>query len=195
MEVSMDGYGEILTVDGLFTQEECKSAIQEIDDIIAAGYHHEAPSDIGRKDECIHLALVSASGQKTSTKCISRLRDAVIPEYRNRFPMLNHKDLAMLEIKGQRTPPGGGFHSWHYEAMDGATYNRILTYTLYLNDNFEAGETEFLTQNKRIKPKAGTCVLFPCGFLHTHRGNPPIGATKYILTGWVIDIDPYANWR
>lgn len=23
------------------------------------------------------------------------------------------------------------------------------------------------------------------GFTHTHRGNPPISGTKYIITGWV----------
>ena len=26
--------------------------------------------------------------------------------------------------------------------------------------------------------------IFPAGFMHTHRGNPPISNDKYILTGW-----------
>lgn len=191
----MNGYNEILSVENLFTQEECKKAIQEIDELIAMGHHHESPTHMGRKDECIHFSLVSLDGHPTASQCIQRMHDVVVPEYCKSFPMLLHKSLGMFEIKGQKTPAGGGFYDWHYEASDGNTWNRVLTYTLYLNDDFEGGETEFLVQNKRIKPKPGLCAVFPCGFLHTHRGNPPINGTKYILTGWVIDIDPYGHLR
>lgn len=191
----MNTYGEILTVKGLLTKEECKLAIQEIDSLIELGFCHETPSSLSRKDECIHFTLVAANGQKMAHTFLERLQQSVMPEYLTRFPILQTKTLGTLEIKGQKTLSGGGFHDWHYEATSGLYSNRELVFTMYLNDDFEAGETEFLTLNKRIKPEAGTCVLFPGGFLHTHRGNPPIGGTKYILTGWVIDLDPYVNVR
>ena len=35
-----------------------------------------------------------------------------------------------------------------------------------------------------IKPKQGSLTIFPCAFTHTHRGNPQIGATKYLATTW-----------
>ena len=54
----------------------------------------------------------------------------------------------------------------------------------YLNDDFEAGETEFLHQHLRVTPKEGSVLIFPAGFTHIHRGNPPIGGTKYLLTTW-----------
>ena len=57
---------------------------------------------------------------------------------------------------------------------------------LYLNDDFEGGETEFLYQNRRELPVAGDVIIFPAGYTHTHRGNPPIGGTKYIATSWGI---------
>ena len=66
-----------------------------------------------------------------------------------------------------------------------ATSKRLLAYTIYLNDVEEGGETEFLYYPKRIKAKKGTLCLFPCGFTHTHRGNPPISNIKYIATGWI----------
>ena len=56
---------------------------------------------------------------------------------------------------------------------------------LYLNDVKEGGETEFLYQHKRYQPKEGTLLIFPAGFTHTHRGNPPISNDKYIVTGWL----------
>ena len=61
----------------------------------------------------------------------------------------------------------------------------IKTYILYLNDVEEGGETELLYQSMRFKPEAGTLLLFPAGFTHTHRGNPPLSGEKYIMTGWV----------
>ena len=61
---------------------------------------------------------------------------------------------------------------------------RILAWMFYLNDIELGGETEFLHQRLRIKPEKGKCVLFPASFTHCHRGNPPLAATKYIVTGW-----------
>lgn len=87
-------------------------------------------------------------------------------------------------FKLQKTPIGGGYHIWHYESGDRSVCHRLLTWTLYLNDVDEGGETEFLYQHKRIKPEAGTLIIFPASFTHTHRGNPPLSNEKYIVTGW-----------
>jgi len=56
---------------------------------------------------------------------------------------------------------------------------------VFLNDVDEGGETEFLYQNKRIAPKKGRMVIWPSSFTHTHRGNPPLSGSKYIITGWI----------
>ena len=58
------------------------------------------------------------------------------------------------------------------------------TWMLYLNTVQEGGETEFLYKSLRVQPKAGRFVLWPSGYTHTHRGNPPLNQDKYILTGW-----------
>lgn len=87
--------------------------------------------------------------------------------------------------KIQKTQPGQGYHLWHCEEASRETSNRLLTWSLYLNDEFEAGETEFLYQQYRYKPVKGDIIIFPSAFTHTHRGNPPIGGNKYIMTGWI----------
>jgi len=91
----------------------------------------------------------------------------------------------IYSMKIQKTEPGQGYHVWHCEASDRAMSTRLLTWTVYLNDDFEAGETEFLYQQYRYKPQKGDLIIFPSAYTHTHRGNPPIGGTKYIITGWV----------
>ena len=92
--------------------------------------------------------------------------------------------LHVFETKIQKTSPGQGYHSWHYESASRDVADRLLVYTAYLNDVEEGGETEFLYQHTRVKPKRGTITIFPGSFTHTHRGNPPLSGDKYIITGW-----------
>ena len=63
--------------------------------------------------------------------------------------------------------------------------NRIMAWMIYLNDVEDGGETEFLYQSMRVKPKQGTLVLWPAHFTHMHRGNPPLSGEKYIMTSWL----------
>jgi hypothetical protein len=84
----------------------------------------------------------------------------------------------------------GGYPYWHCELYpkdaSGETLHRHLLWTIYLNDGFGAGETEFLYQEKKIVPRAGTLLIAPSAFTHTHRGNTPAGGDKYIATSWVL---------
>ena len=107
-------------------------------------------------------------------------------EYFKHYPVLDTNDTALYSIrqKLQKTPISGGFHVWHHENGALSVFHRVLAWTIYLNDVEEGGETEFLYQSERVKPVKGRTFLFPAGFMHTHRGNPPISNEKYILTGW-----------
>jgi hypothetical protein len=61
-----------------------------------------------------------------------------------------------------------------------------MAFTIYLNDVEEGGETEFLYQSIRVKPKKGRIVIWPSGFPFIHRGNPPISGEKYLITSWML---------
>ena len=84
----------------------------------------------------------------------------------------------------------GGYPYWHCELYpkdaSAETLHRTLLWTIYLNDGFAAGETEFLYQSRKIAPKTGALLIAPTAFTHTHRGNTPLGADKYIATSWVL---------
>ena len=84
----------------------------------------------------------------------------------------------------QKTMPTEGYHDWHSESNNILCQNRTLVWSVYFNDINDSGETEFLYQKKRIKPKAGRVLIFPGSFTHLHRGNPPY-KPKYIATGWI----------
>ena len=86
----------------------------------------------------------------------------------------------------QRYKPGEGYFEWHCEAAGMDSNSRIMAWMFYLNDVKEGGETEFLNQAIRIKPKKGRVVVFPAGFPYVHRGNSPLSGEKYILTSWML---------
>jgi 2OG-Fe(II) oxygenase superfamily len=84
----------------------------------------------------------------------------------------------------------GGYPRWHselYPMVDhGESLHRVVLWTIYLNDGFEAGETEFLYQRRKITPRAGSLLIAPASFTHTHRGNRPRGSDKFIATSWIL---------
>ena len=84
----------------------------------------------------------------------------------------------------------GGYPYWHSEQYpkrdNGEALHRAVLWTIYLNDGFEAGETEFLYQQRKIAPRTGSLLIAPTGFTHTHRGNRPDGGDKYIATSWIL---------
>lgn len=107
--------------------------------------------------------------------------------YAEQFSILKDAKITGTAMKMQRTDPGGGYHIWHGEQGNGEHADRVLVYMLYLNTlaQEEAGETEFLYQQRRLQPTENTMVLWPAAFTHAHRGNTVFGErSKYIVTGW-----------
>ncbi len=94
-------------------------------------------------------------------------------------------------INLQRYAAGeGGYPYWHCELFpkdaNAEPLHRHVLWTIYLNDGFTEGETEFLYQQRRIRPATGALLIAPTAFTHTHRGNRPQGRDKYIATSWVL---------
>ena len=68
---------------------------------------------------------------------------------------------------------------------------RRYTLLIYLNDDFEGGETEFTKLNLKIKPEKGKAIFFKSTDENEviyqqsmHRGNEVINGEKWIATKW-----------
>lgn len=109
--------------------------------------------------------------------------DEYIKKYGIMTALNSHKVSPTVRL--QKYTPSQGYHVWHCDADSNIRSRRIIVITLYLNTVEDGGETEFLYQNVRVPPVTGTLVLFPGGWTHTHRGNPPLKGIKYILTSWL----------
>ena len=75
----------------------------------------------------------------------------------------------------------------YIEAVNILKNYRLLTYDLKIKKiPIGGGFHQFLYQNRRELPRQGDVLIFPAGYTHTHRGNPPIGGDKYLITSWAL---------
>lgn len=180
--------------DGAFSKEFCEETMRHFELQKQNGFFvtrkEEAPKMM--KDDIAVYPCASEESVKMYGKELINTFNSVLQQcydhYSENFSVLQQPNTAPhgnLDIKIQKTDISGGYHIWHYESCNQFCTNRLVTWMVYLNDVEEGGETEFLYLAKRVKPKQGTLILWPAGFTHTHRGNPPISNEKYIMTGWL----------
>lgn len=174
----------------------CEQLIKYYRNMSDLGYastrqQRENVSKSKKDDSAIFVTSESIVGLDSTKELMSGfnniLKNKCLAHYLNEYSVLTEgkHDLVVREAKIQKTRVGGGYHIWHYETSTPDSCRKVLVYCLYLNDVEEGGETEFLYIPKRIKASRGTIAIFPGGFTHTHRGNPPISNEKYLLNGWV----------
>jgi hypothetical protein len=177
-----------------FSSEFCQKTIAYFEDmqdtnLIFSRQDHDRVGKLEKEDLALFLTDEKAIRLESTKDILVEFLDGFwkyYKQYASDYSILNELDKHVIrEHKMQKTEVGQGYHVWHCEAMGTDTSRRVLVWTLYLNDVEEGGETEFLYQHKRVKPKEGTLVIWPAGFTHVHRGNPPLTNTKYIITGWV----------
>lgn len=178
--------------DEALSAEECALVINAFDDhenqspqVIVDGLQHFG-SELKRKDYSIfaeqHLPEVHRLVADRLHSCLLL--------YCDQYFTVREMRAESKVVKLQRTPPRGGYHVWHCEQSCGEHANRVLVWTIYLNDvPQDQGETEFLWQGLRVHPKAGRCAIWPAAFTHVHRGNPVYSHDKYIATGWYTLIE------
>jgi len=61
----------------------------------------------------------------------------------------------------------------------GPYYACTISAVVYLNDNYEGGEIEFIRQGLVVKPEAGDIVIFPSNFVYEHASLEITSGIKY----------------
>ncbi len=81
----------------------------------------------------------------------------------------------------------GNFYDYIHCENDGNKNNldRVFAWMVYLNDIKEGGETEFIYQNFKTKPKQGNFYIWPAGITHMHKGVVAPKENKYFISGWI----------
>ena len=173
---------------GAFSKDECKEIIDYInffEDNQILEYDKSALELEDHKIVNVTYDYDLGASSKLATMLFPGFKPCVT-EYLESISILRSKKFLLHDLKLKKIPAGGGFHNWHYESAALSVAGRQFVLQLYLNDDFDGGETEFLYQQRREEAVAGDIIIFPASYTHTHRGNPPLGGNKYIATSWGV---------
>jgi len=92
---------------------------------------------------------------------------------------LFHEEYNMLKYST------GQEYKAHY---DGTTaMGRSISAIVYLNDDYEGGEVEFVNFGIKIKPQPGMLLLFPSTYPYAHIAHPVTSGVKYAIVTWIHD--------
>jgi hypothetical protein len=183
---------------GAFPAEQARALTQHLKAMFAQGFGKSRREAGGRP------RTVSDDQQIWDIRDLdaSDYRGTVMPalfeclkKYVDEFDILSSFTLVGWWLKAQLTRKGEGYHAWHFESSSFFESRRVLAWSIYLNDDYEGGELEFLYFGRRMKLGAGDVVIFPAAFTHTHRGNMVLGGEKLLLTGWyeLVPEDPVSD--
>ena len=179
----------IIRYEEIFTRDECRNIIERIDflDENAMLFPQPVNNRIFQDQDASNIfvddSITLSSASYLSDQIFPKIQPC-IDNYLERFPVLGKRKFSIHDCKIKKIKCGAGFHAWHYENGSVENSRRTFVIQIYLNDDFDGGETEFLYQNKRVKASAGDVLIFPCQYTHVHRGNPPIDGDKYLVTSW-----------
>jgi Rps23 Pro-64 3,4-dihydroxylase Tpa1-like proline 4-hydroxylase len=157
----------LFIVDGLLTSEECQEFIQLVNTQELKGV------DSGMALYDRHVMVSDEWAAKLYKRIIhffpQRLRGHIYVNNHFRFSKYN---------------PGGYFHMHtdgiNTDAKGGRSYTTI---NIFLNDDFEGGETSFYSDSGEhmitAKPHPGRGAIFDRGI--SHKGNQVVKGTKYLF--------------
>lgn len=80
----------------------------------------------------------------------------------------------------------------HSDALPGTANQRILTFLIYLNDDYDGGETVFVSSRLKVRGRAGDGILFrnvdmggKPDMAARHAGLPVARGEKFLLSRWI----------
>ena len=142
------------------------------------------------------------SGYRTALSCWLETEDDIILSwirdyisYETKLPVENQEGIHLVKY-----PVGGKYDPHHdyfvpdYELHNdfiGKSGNRTHSFLIYLNDDFEGGETKFIKQDRIVTPETGKGLLWTNTIdgevlkESEHAGLPVTEGYKYILIIWV----------
>ena len=104
--------------------------------------------------------------------------DAAVEFYRGRYSIVplvsNHTVLLRYEEA----------HMFHNHIDDHPKYPRVLSVSVFLNDDFVGGELAFKEFGLKVVPEAGDIVIFCSGFPYMHQVMPVSKGIRYSVVKW-----------
>ncbi|OOZ38417.1 hypothetical protein BOW52_08590 [Solemya elarraichensis gill symbiont] len=134
------------------------------------------------------------SDVRTSQSVLLKEKHALLDTIRQRAAANSHssiQDIENLQCARYETGEEFGLH------LDAFASRRKKTILVYLNDNFEGGETWFSEVDVTVEPEKGKALIFDnLNEMHLphplsmHAGLPITSGVKYVCNIWIHEHDP-----
>ena len=82
-------------------------------------------------------------------------------------------------------------YKWHVDINPRSNF--VLSYIIYLNDEYEGGYTMFLNERIKVKGSPGSILCFPCGFNMLHKSSKIKSGEKHIIWTCMDMIGPQTS--
>ena len=172
----------VFTVDNFFTPEECEKYIRISEDIGFEDALVSSPQGQVRRTDIRNNERVMFESEEIAEWLWERAAEFVPSEYDDR-PAVGVNEL----LRFYRYDPGQQFN-WHqdfpFERDNGE--QSYLTFMVYLNDDFDGGETSFEDSYSddsfdefQVVPQQGMALFFE--HATHHKGEPVTRGRKYVL--------------
>lgn len=175
----------IKTIDNFLSEKECQEVISLIEQ-----NNQRSSTTVEKKN----VRLITKN--RTSNTSFLPNNSFIVTLIKDKISKNLQIDIKRIEtLQGVRYNSGQYFLP-HRDAYDGTikqnlaveSGNRIWSFLIYLNDDYEGGETGFPLLNLNIKPKKGMALMWHNvkengDLLHEslHEGKLVISGTKYII--------------
>lgn len=169
--------------EALFTRAECDYLAEAAAPMLARSVVVEAATGRQRPDP----VRVSDSVGFTLP-----LENPAVHALNRRIAAASGTDVVQGEpLQVLRYRPGGEYKP-HFDAIPGFANQRILTMIVWLNEDYEGGETMFMKTGAKVKGRAGDALLFRNALADgsrdpdcAHAGLPVTRGEKWIASRWI----------
>ena len=168
-------YTEPEIIKGFLTPEDCNTLINYNSEFHQSEFAGEGPHPT-RIYNSVHKFINNNSPEISS----------ILKKFSEKFPIHKGKFEDLRVVKYTK----GGFIPYHKDY--GPSAPRTHSILLYLNENYEGGETEFPNLNKQFKLNTGDALYFHNYDSHgndtqlaKHQGNVVKSGEKWVANLWV----------
>lgn len=106
---------------------------------------------------------------------------SAIQKYSDLYPLSGITKDSGYELLRYET---GQFFTKHTDSSE--KYNRCISCSLVLNDEYEGGEFAFFDREFISKTPKGSALLFPSNFMYPHEILPVTSGTRYSVVTWFV---------
>lgn len=112
---------------------------------------------------------------------IFELVDAGISKYIKQYEEKYHlPELTYFTIEALKYEPNEHY-VMHYDNGSKHVAQRTTSCVIYLNDEYEGGEIEFVNFGIKVKPIKNSMVLFPSNYPYSHVAHKVLSGTRYAI--------------